>query len=211
MTGHKLQIKCSVPALRCVTQRQMDFISKLPSPSLCLKRHNLNDQKAIKDVKDKKAPGKDDITVEMIKALDHCAIPIVHRLVINIYKSSYIPKEVNESIIVTLPKKPRATMCTEYRTLNMMSHLLKMILRSILMRNRQKIENEIGELQSRFMAGKGTREGIFNLRVICECYSKVNQDVYACFIDYEKAFDQVNHEKILSALMILEYLERISR
>ena len=52
-----------------------------------------------------------------------------------------------------------------------MSHLLKMILRIILMRNRQKIENEICELQSGFIAGEGTREGIFKLRMICERYS----------------------------------------
>ena len=49
----------------------------------------------------------------------------------------------------------------------------------------------------RFMAGKSTREGIFNLRMICELCSEVNQDVYVCFIDYEKAFDGV-------ALIILE-------
>ena len=42
-----------------------------------------------------------------------------------------------------------------------------------------------------------TKEGIFNLRMICERYSDVNQDVYTCFIDYEKAIDRVNHEKII--------------
>ena len=81
-----------------------------------------------------------------------------------------------------------------------MSHRLKMILRIILLKNRQKIENEISELPSGFMAGKGTREGIFNLRIICERYSEVNQDVYACFIDYKKAFDRVNHEKMIKCL-----------
>ena len=50
---------------------------------------------------------------------------------------------MKESIIVTFPKKPKATMCTEYRILSLMRHLLKKILRIILMRNRQKIENEI--------------------------------------------------------------------
>ena len=40
-------------------------------------------EKAIKNLKDKKAPGKGDITAEMIKSLDHCTIPIVHRLVSN--------------------------------------------------------------------------------------------------------------------------------
>ena len=81
-----------------------------------------------------------------------------------------------------------------------MSHLLKMIFHIILMRNRQKIENEISELQSGFMAGKGGREGIFILIMICGCYSEVNQDVYACFIDYEKEFNRVNHENMIKCL-----------
>ena len=50
------------------------------------------------------------------------------------------------------------------------------------------------------MAGKDTREGIFNLRMICERYSEVNQNVYTCFIDYEKAFNRVNHEKMIKCL-----------
>ena len=58
-----------------------------------------------------------------------------------------------------------------------MSHLLKMIIYIILMTNRRKIANDVSELQSGFMAGKGTREGIFNLRMICERYSEVNQDI----------------------------------
>ena len=81
-----------------------------------------------------------------------------------------------------------------------MNHLFRMILRIILVRNRQKIENEISKLQSGFMAGEGIREGSFDLRMICKRYSEVNQNVYACFMDYEKAFDRVNHEKIIKCL-----------
>ena len=68
------------------------------------------------------------------------------------------------------------------------------------MRNRQKIVNEISELQSGFTAGEGTREGIFNLRMICERYSEGNRDAYACFIDNEKAFYQVNHQEMTKCL-----------
>ena len=107
---------------------------------------------------------------------------------------------MNESIFIRLPKKSKATMCTEYRTLSLMSHILKILLKIILNRNRQKIEAEISELQSGFMSGKGTREGIFNMRMICERYIEVNKDVYACFIDYEKAFDRVNHENMIDCL-----------
>ena len=69
-------------------------------------------EKAIKDLKNKKAPGKYDITTETIKALDHCTIPIIHRLINNIYKFSYIPQEMNESIIVTY-RKSQSPQCAQ--------------------------------------------------------------------------------------------------
>ena len=124
----------------------------------------------------------------------------IHKLVNNIYKTGEIPTSMNESIFIRLPKKPKATMCTEYRTFSLMSHILKIILRIILMRNREKIEKEISDMQSGFMSGKGTREGILNMRLICERYIEVNKDIYACFIDYEKAFDRVHHESMINCL-----------
>ena len=102
-------------------------------------------------------------------------------------------------------KKPKATMCTEYRTLSLMSHLLKMILRIILMRNRQKIENEIPvNFKVDSWLGRAPEKEFSKLRMICERYSEVNQDVYARFIDYEKAFDRVNHEKMIKCLNDIE-------
>lgn len=157
-------------------------------------------EKAIKDLKSGKAAGSDMITSEMIKALDDKGVEIIHKLVNNIYKTGVIPSSMNESIFIRLPKKPKATMCTEYRTLSLMSHILKVILKVILVRNRQKIESEISNLQSGFMSGKGTREGIFNMRMLCERYCEVNKDIYACFIDYEKAFDRVSHESMITCL-----------
>ena len=157
-------------------------------------------EKAIKELKSGKAAGNDMITSEMIKALDDTGIDIIHKLANNIYKTGMIPPSMNESTFICLPKKPKPTMCTEYRTLSLMSHLLKVILKVILSRNRQKIENEISDVQSGFMSKKGTREGIFNMRMICERYNEVNKDIYACFIDYEKAFDRVRHETMIKCL-----------
>ena len=117
------------------------------------------------------------ITSEMIKALDETGVKIIHKLVNDIYKTGVIPTSMNESIFIRLPKKPKATMCTEYRSLSLMSHVLKVILKVILLRNKQKIENEISNLQSGFMSGKGTREGIFNMRMLCERYCEVSKDI----------------------------------
>ena len=76
------------------------------------------------------------ITSEMIKALDETGVKIIHKLVNEIYKTGVIPTSMNESIFIGLPKKPTATMCTEYRTLSLMSHVLKVILKVILLRNK---------------------------------------------------------------------------
>ena len=46
----------------------------------------------------------------------------------------------------------------------------------------------------------GTRDGIFNFRVLCEKALEINQDVYICFIDYTKAFDKVKHHMMIECL-----------
>ena len=66
--------------------------------------------------------------------------------------------------------------------------------------SKKKLEEKISENQSGFQPRKGTREGIFNLRVIIQRYLEVQKPVYICFIDYEKAFDCVYHERIMQCL-----------
>ena len=107
---------------------------------------------------------------------------------------------MNVSEFIRLPKKPKAPRCNEYRTLSMMSHFLKFILKIILNRNKKSIVSEISDTQSGFVEGKGTREGIINMRTICERYLDLKKPVYICFIDYEKAFDRVNHQKLIDCL-----------
>ena len=104
---------------------------------------------------------------------------------------------MSSSIFATLPNKAKITECSDYRTLSLMSHMLKILLKVILKRNKHKIESVISETHSGFMAGKGTREGIYNLRTIIERYIKCGKNISLCFIDDEKAFDRVKHEKII--------------
>ena len=63
-----------------------------------------------------------------------------------------------------------------------------------------KIDKEVSRLQSGFRPGTGTREGIFNLRTICERATDVQKDVYICFIDCTKAFDGVKHFRMIECL-----------
>ena len=55
-------------------------------------------------------------------------------------------------------------------------------------------------MQSGFRSGNGTREGIFFVRSICERALEIDKEVYICFINYTKAFDQVKHSKMIECL-----------
>ena len=123
-----------------------------------------------------------------------------HDLCNMIYDSSTIPKDLLKSVFVTIPKKPKATNCNEFRTISLMSHVAKLLLRIIMERIKPKIESEISDNQNGFRKGKGTREGIFNMRTIGEKYIEKQKHVYICFIDYEKAFDRVNHSAMIECL-----------
>ena len=90
--------------------------------------------------------------------------------------------------------------CTEFRTISLLSHVTKLLLNKIQQRMANKIDKEVSRLQSGFRPGTGTREGIFNLRTICERATDVQKDVYICFIDYTKAFDRVKNFKMIECL-----------
>ena len=85
-----------------------------------------------------------------------------------------------------------------------MSHVTKIILRIILARVRNKINPEIGWEQFGFRKNKGTRNAIFVMRTLAERSIEVQKDIFAIFIDYEKAFDKVKHEEIMKDLRTLQ-------
>ena len=157
-------------------------------------------ERVIRDMKHGKATGPDELSAEALKALDDINVKLVTELCNRIYESECIPTELKQSIFVPIPKKPKAQNCSEYRTICLMSHVTKLLLKIIQKRIVRRIEEEISHLQSGFRLGMGTRDGIFNFRVLCEKALEINQDVYICFIDYTKAFDKVKHHMMIECL-----------
>ena len=127
----------------------------------------------------------------MLQALDEIGIDKITELCNNINNSGYIPEDMNKSTFIPLPNKPKAVNCTDFRTISLMSHVTKILLKMILYRNSAVNDREIGENQSRFRKEKGTREGIFNLRTINERYLERQKDVYICFIHHEKFIENL--------------------
>ena len=157
-------------------------------------------EKAIRSMKNGKATGPDDIPAEILKALDEANTDIITSLCNTIYNNGLIPSEMKQSVFITLPKRPKTQNCAEHRTISLMGHVTKLLLKIIQLRIANKIDREVSRLQSGFKSGTGTREGIFNLRTTCERSLEVQKDVYICFINYTKAFDRVKHTKMIKCL-----------
>ena len=151
-----------------------------------------------------KAPGIDGIDTEMLRALGDFGIETITELCNMMYQNTHIPEDLRTSMFILLPKKPNAVECSDHRTISLMCHVLKILLTIILRRIKDKINAEVGEEQAGFRNNSGTREAIFNLKILVERHLEVQKDVFACFIDYSKAFDSVIHEKLLETLKTID-------
>ncbi|GFO12460.1 transposon tx1 uncharacterized 149 kda protein [Plakobranchus ocellatus] len=94
-----------------------------------------------------KAIGPDNISVELIGALEDFGIGKVTHLLNEIYNTGQIPTDLSKSIFIALPKKTGATECELHRTISLMSHITKILLKIIMLRIRNKMKPEIAEEQ----------------------------------------------------------------
>ena len=94
--------------------------------------------------------------------------------------------------------------CEKHRTISLMSHVTKLVLRIVINRIRRRTLDEIAPVQYGFMPDKGTGNAIFVLRRLVERSVEKQRDVYTCFIDYSKAFDTVKHESLVELLQSLD-------
>lgn len=157
-------------------------------------------KQAIKLMKNGKAMGPDEIPSEIFKIMEEDTIETLTALFNKIYDTGIIPERWLASTFITLPKKSNAKSCEDFRTISLMCHVLKIFLKIIHARIYKKCEENNGETQFGFRNGLGTREALFAIQVLIQRCRDVNCDVYVCFLDYTKAFDRCQHEKLLDLL-----------
>ena len=131
----------------------------------------------------------------MLQALGEFEIDTLTSNCKEMYTTVYIPEDLTTSVFILLPKKQKAVECSDYRTISLMRHTLKLLLTIILKRIK-----EVGCGQARFRKNSETKEAIFCLKLITEKYLEMGKELYALFLDYSKAFDTVNHDQLISSL-----------
>ena len=104
------------------------------------------------------------------------------------------------SVFIPVPKKGNAKVCPNYYTIALISHDSKVMLKILQARLQQYVNSELPDVQAGFRKGRGTRDQIANLCWIIKKARKFQKNVYFCFIDYAKAFDCVDHNKLWKIL-----------
>ena len=99
-----------------------------------------------------------------------------------------------------IPKKGNAKECSNYRTITLISHASKVMLKILQARLQQYMNRELPDVQAGFRRGRGTRDQTANIHWIIEKAREFQKNICFCFIDYPKAFDCVNHNKLWKIL-----------
>ena len=89
----------------------------------------------------------------------------------------------------TNPKKGNAKECSNYRTIALIPHASKVMLKIIQARLQQYVNREPPDVQASYRKGRGIRDQIANIRWIMEKAREFQKNIYYCFIDYAKTVD----------------------
>ena len=115
-----------------------------------------------------------------------------------------MPANLENSAVVTvfipIPKKGNAKECSNYCTIALISHASKVMLKILQASLQQYVNRELPDVQASFRKGRGTRDQITNICWIMEKARDFQKNTYFCFIDYAKAFDSVDHNKLWKIL-----------
>jgi len=167
-------------------------------------------EKAIKEMRNRKATGDDDMPGDVIKLLGEGGLKISKKLSNTIYNTGEWPQDFTEVTMITLKKTTKATKCSDYRTISLTANTAKIIVNILRRRIEKKIEDVLGEDQFGFRRGKGTRYAIGMMRIIAERSLEIEEKLCVCFIEWHKAFDHVSWTKLMQILKrtSIDYRER---
>ena len=111
-------------------------------------------------------------------------------------ENSAVATGLERSVFIPIPKKGNAKECSNYLTIALISHASKVMLKILQARLQQYVNRELPDVQAGFRKGRGTRDQIANHCWIMEKAREFQKNIDFCFIDYAKAFDCVDHNKL---------------
>ena len=117
---------------------------------------------------------------------------------------------LESSVFIPIPKKGYAKVCANYHTIPLISHATKVMLKILQASLQQYMNLGLPDVQTGFRKDRGTRGQIANIHWILEKAREFQKNIYFCFIDYAKAFDSMDHNKLWEIIKEMGILEHLS-
>ena len=115
-----------------------------------------------------KANGGDRIPAELFQVLQDIADNVQHSICQQIWKTQQSPQDWKRSVFIPTPKKGNAKECSDYRTIALISHASKLMLKILQARRQQYVNRELPDVQAGFRKGRRIREQITSICWIIE-------------------------------------------
>ena len=110
-----------------------------------------------------KASGGEGIPVELFQILKDETVKVLHSICQQIWKTQQWPQAGKRSVFISITKKGNAKECSNYRTIALISHDSKTMLKILQARLQQYVNCELPVVQAGFRKGRGTRDQIANI------------------------------------------------
>ena len=130
--------------------------------------------------------GSDEIPIELLQMLKDDAVKVLHSICQQIWKTQQWPQDWKRSVFIPVPKKGKAKECSNYRTIALISHISKVMLKILQAMFQQYLTRELPDVQAGFRKGRGTRDQIAKIRWIIKKARELQKNIYFCFIAMPK-------------------------
>ena len=110
-----------------------------------------------------KASGGDGIPIELFQIVKDDAMKVLHSICQQIWKTQQWPQNWERSVFIPIPKRSKTKECSNCRTIALISHASKIMLKILQARLQQYVNCELPDVQAGFKKGRGTRDQIANI------------------------------------------------
>ena len=133
---------------------------------------------ALESITKNKASRSDGILVELFQILKNDAVKVLHSVCQQIWKTQQWLQDWKRSVCIPIPKKGNAKECSNYRTIALISHASKVMLKILQARLQQYVNCELPDVQAGFRKGRGTRDQIAKVHWIVKKAREFQKNIY---------------------------------
>ncbi|KAK0419551.1 hypothetical protein QR680_014205 [Steinernema hermaphroditum] len=157
-------------------------------------------EEALRKMKNRTAPGIDNITVEMMKLGKDVLVPELTKLFNACLQTSSMPKKMGDSSTILLFKKDDPLDLQNYRPISLLSCVYKLLTKVLNQRIERVLDSEQPVEQAGFRKNFSTTDHLHAVNELVERSREYRLPLFILFVDYEKAFDSVETNAVWNAI-----------